>query len=82
MLPEARESIKAEGGEVRGGPNEGSNVRALVEDVVTRWMVVNDGVEVVNGKGRKKGDQKGQGKRWGWKDGCTLYQSPRGRSEK
>ena len=49
MLPEARrESTKAEG-EVRGGPNEGSNVRALVEDVVTRWMVVNDGVEVVRG---------------------------------
>jgi hypothetical protein len=67
---------------VRGGPNEGSNVRALVEDVVTGWMVVNDGVEVVNGKGRKKGDQKGQGKRWGWKDGSTLYQIPRGRSEK
>jgi hypothetical protein len=37
VLSEARrESIKAErggGGEVRGGPNEGSNVRALVEDV-------------------------------------------------
>jgi hypothetical protein len=46
---------------VRGGPNEGSNVRALVEDVVTRWMVVNEGVEV----GRRVTRKGKQGKKWG-----------------
>jgi hypothetical protein len=31
---------------------------------------------------REEGDQKGQEReRWGWKDGSTLYQSPRGRGE-
>ena len=46
--------------------------------------MVNDGAEVVMGdKGGKKDDQKGQrkGKRWGWKDGSTLYQSQESESQ-
>ena len=39
---------------------------------------MDDGVEVVFGDKaeERKGDQNGQdGKWWGWRTGCTLYQS-------
>jgi hypothetical protein len=41
---------------MRGGPNEGSSVRALGGRCATRSVMVNDGVEVVVGQcGRKEG---------------------------
>ena len=65
MLLEAEESIKSKAGKVRGGPNEGSNVRALGRGCC------NDGVEVVNGiKAGRRMTRKGKkGEKVGWRDG-------------
>ena len=46
MLPEAN---KSRGGKCEAVPTREVICAPLVEDVVTRWMLVNDGVEVVNG---------------------------------
>jgi len=67
VLPGEYKSREGGGEKVRGGPNEGSNVRALVEDVVTRRMVVNDGVEV----GRRV-TRKGKGKSGGGRTGVPY----------